>query len=906
VRRFLAACVVGIVCLAGATWAAGDWQLGPFVKADDANPCLQARADAVFRCPISGDVKWEAKDVFNPAAVARDGKVYLIYRAENKPGQLAKTSRLGLAWSDDGLHFTRRETPVLYPDNDIMKQYEWPGGVEDPRVVENDDGHYVMTYTAYDGKVARLAVATSRDLLAWEKHGLAFDGKYRDEWTKSAAIICRQDGERLFATKVAGKYWMYLRDSKLLAATSDDLIHWKILEDEQGQPRVIFGGRAGHFDSELVEPGPPPMLRSDGIWMIYNGVNAKEGGDASIPAGTFSGGQILFDSKDPTRVLQRSNKCFIRPDRPYEQTGQVANVCFLEGLVFFKGSWLLYYGTADSKIAVAVCGQLTIAAVERMPRLPEPLAVRDWSAVARDYYSFVLNPETVVDGHHLAAVKPGEAGFRMTSFVGSKLQDEAMTCLSAVIGAQLAGLDARKLNSVDWVRAAKAWYSPKLGIYRHNRGDNNPVAHADIYGYWAAIQGMIIAAQHPDDAELQNHVRTSVAAFLKIAHGMGCPDQPNFDVLGFNFDTGKPDGRNEPMNRFGHAPSVAWPLVVGASLAAKPDPELLVCARAALRWHIENPGRYEVSHLMGPLAAARLNAEHGCDLDMGRLMAIWFGDGDRKRHSWHITAGTRCGGMTCDGLDGAKWGEKERSFHAFAMGSLQGPAWLVPVARYDQRYARDIARYALHAANSSRLFQGEGLDWDHQDHKDWKDKWDPKNLLFYEALVSWDWSDKRTYRPYATGDPIRLGWDCPKAEPKEYYARKKEWFSKSCNNLSLYMGNHVGFLGGIVALTGVPGILRWDCLATDWFHAPAYPTSLYYNPFDEPRTVNVTLSKPSDLYDLVAGDFVARNVQFSYRLTLAPDQAVVLVAVLPNGTLERRGTQLLVDGIVVDYRGAKP
>jgi hypothetical protein len=70
--------------------------------------------------------------------------------------------------------------------------------------------------------------------------------------------------------------------------------------------------------------------------------------------------------------------------------------------------------------------------------------------------------------------------------------------------------------------------------------------------------------------------------------------------------------------------------------------------------------------------------------------------------------------------------------------------------------------------------------------------------------------------------------------------------------------------------------------------------------------VNVTLSKPSDLYDLVAGDFVARNVQFSYRLTLAPDHVVVLVAVLPNGTLERRGTQLLVDGIVVDYRGAKP
>jgi len=550
--------------------------------------------------------------------------------------------------------------------------------------------------------------------------------------------------------------------------------------------------------------------------------------------------------------------------------------------------------------------QLPIAAVERMPRLPEPLAVRDWAAVARAYYTFVLNPETVLDGRHLAVMEAGEAGFRMPSFVGTKPADEALTCLSAVIGAKLAGLDPRQHNGVDWVQAAKAWYSPRLGICRNHRGDPSPVVHTDIYGYWAAILGLVIAAQHPDDAEPQEQARTAVAAFLKIAHGLGCPGQPNFEVLGFNFDTGLPDGRNEPMNRFGHAPSVAWPLVVGAGLEPQAAPELIACARAALRWHIEHPGRYEVSHLMGPLAAARLNAEHGGDIDLARIMAIWFGDGDRERHSWHITAGTRCGGITCDGLDGAKWNEKERSFHAFAMGTLQGPAWLLPVARYDQRYARAIARYALHAANSARLFQGYGLDWDHQDHKDWKDKWDPQCLLFYEALTPWDWSDQRVYRPYATGDPIRLGWGCPKAEPNEYYAQKKEWFSKSCNNLALYMGNHVGFLGGIVGLTEVPGVLRWDCVATDWFHAPAYPTSLYYNPYEQPKTVSMPLLKPSDLYDLVTGSFVARNAQTVYRLALAPDQAVVLVAAPPHGKAERRGAQLLIDGVVGDYRALAP
>ena len=51
--------------------------------------------------------------------------------------------------------------------------------------------------------------------------------------------------------------------------------------------------------------------------------------------------------------LNRSNVPFFVPSESFEITGQVGNVCFLEGLVYFKDKWLLYYGTADSKIAVA-------------------------------------------------------------------------------------------------------------------------------------------------------------------------------------------------------------------------------------------------------------------------------------------------------------------------------------------------------------------------------------------------------------------------------------------------------------------------------------------------------------------------------------------------------------------------
>lgn len=68
----------------------------------------------------------------------------------------------------------------------------------------------------------------------------------------------------------------------------------------------------------------------------------------------YSAGQILLDKNDPTKVLDRCDENFFHPKKSYEITGQVNYVCFLEGVVPFKGKWFLYYGTADSQIAVSV------------------------------------------------------------------------------------------------------------------------------------------------------------------------------------------------------------------------------------------------------------------------------------------------------------------------------------------------------------------------------------------------------------------------------------------------------------------------------------------------------------------------------------------------------------------------
>ena len=328
--------------------------LGPFAKPAGSNPVLLPR-DAV-RFPR------EATATFNPAAVVKDGRVFVLYRAEDATGELkigGHTSRIGLAESADGLRFTRREAPVLFPDSDAQRGYEWPGGVEDPRVVQTGDGTYILTYTQWNRQVPRLAVATSRDLIHWTKHGPAFalsrGGKYLNMDTKSGAILARVEGDRLVATKVNGTYWMYFNVPEVLIATSDNLLDWTPLEDGDGKLVKVLAPRPGYFDSWLVEAGPPALVTPNGIVLVYNAGNSGTIGDSTLPARVYTAGQALFDARNPVKLLARSSRPFMKPTEPYERTGQYPEgTTFVEGLVPFGGRWYLYYGSADSRVGVAV------------------------------------------------------------------------------------------------------------------------------------------------------------------------------------------------------------------------------------------------------------------------------------------------------------------------------------------------------------------------------------------------------------------------------------------------------------------------------------------------------------------------------------------------------------------------
>lgn len=340
------------------------WTLGGFERPQGVNPIISPDSTTTFLDPMSDSlVRWEENDTFNPGAVVKDGKVYVLYRAEDKYGIGIgfRTSRLGLAESKDGIHFTQHKEPVLFPAKDDQKEFEWPGGIEDPRLAVTEDGTYVVFYTQWNRDVPRLGVATSKDLINWQKHGPIFrNAKYQkvfNEGHKSASIVTKLKNDKLVITKIDGKYFMYWGEHGVSGATSTDLINWEPILNEEGNLAKFIKPREGYFDSALTECGPPAVMTDKGILLLYNGKNHnnKVLADPRFNLGTYSAGQVLFSSKNPTEVIQRMDVPFLRPMEDFEKSGQYKDgTVFLQGLTYFKNKWFLYYGCADSKVGVAV------------------------------------------------------------------------------------------------------------------------------------------------------------------------------------------------------------------------------------------------------------------------------------------------------------------------------------------------------------------------------------------------------------------------------------------------------------------------------------------------------------------------------------------------------------------------
>ena len=264
------------------------------------------------------ELPFEKAAVYNPCAAVLRNKVYMIYRAEGDYYD-RYVSTLCLAISSDGIHFKKyKNNPVIKPSTDHESR-----GCEDPRITKVGSTFY-MTYTAWAGHKVGVALATSKDLIHWHKHGVVLEN------TKSAQIL---------STPIAGHYFMLVGDMHIKLAHSKDLIHWHIEHEH------ILSPRSHKFDNELVEVGPEPILKNGEYIVIYN---------SSDNLGRYHASYFILDPQNPKKVLYRHNKPIFSPEEYYELYGKVNYVVFIEALVKFKNKYLVYYGAADKSIGGAV------------------------------------------------------------------------------------------------------------------------------------------------------------------------------------------------------------------------------------------------------------------------------------------------------------------------------------------------------------------------------------------------------------------------------------------------------------------------------------------------------------------------------------------------------------------------
>ena len=530
--------------------------------------------------------------------------------------------------------------------------------------------------------------------------------------------------------------------------------------------------------------------------------------------------------------------------------------------------------------------QIPIGRIDQMPNIPAPYLMRNWKSVAASFDSIAFDPSR--SGQYLPLLQqysgtinyPAQGSFRIQSYVGSGYGGEAVTCLPAIVGAGLVGIDKSNQSGVNWVLMAQEWFNSKNG---ENVYLNSPSAGTGDDWWYETMPNVFafqIASVFPSAGDFRSRIPVVASRWRTAITAMGGSTTPwslaNVNHRAMNLLTMKPNDTGVPEPEA--AGAIAWILYMAYVATGSEDFRAgAEISLESLLVYSTNPS-YELQLPYGTYVAARMNAEIGTSYDVTKMMNWCFSDGNGTLRQWGAIVGN-WGGYDCSGLIGESSTSND---YAFFMNGAEQAGALVPLVRYDDRYARAIGKWALNVANASRLFYANYLPDDHQDSQVWAHQYDPNASIAHESMHRYSLSNG-TISPFATGDAIR-GGGAP-------------------TNLGIYGAAHAGILGGIIDTTNVPGILRLDLLRTDYFHAPAYPTYLYFNPYVSDTSVSLALGPGAfDLYNTVTKSYIAHGATGTVSLAVPGNSAAVVVIAPPGGSLTTDMDRTLINGIVVDFR----
>ncbi len=541
--------------------------------------------------------------------------------------------------------------------------------------------------------------------------------------------------------------------------------------------------------------------------------------------------------------------------------------------------------------------QIKINRIDSMPNLPTPFKVMDFKEMAIKYDSLVFDDTQTGDYWPLIWSDNSRKNFDQETFgiytaMGDLRQGkdhydgvfhESLATIGSVFGASLVGIDKSNQNGKNYVSMLKNYFNSdtKWNIIMNNTCPE--VAQlGGGYGrdWWYDVYPNMlfygVADKYPNEKDFEMIQRSIADKFFEADSVMA----GNYNYSYFDY------AALEPKNNWickqqdvaaGHA------YVLYSAYQKFNDHKYLQGAKSSLEALLNQESNqfYEILMPFGAYVAARLNAEEGTNYDFTKILEWTFNGSPECRQGWGVLR-DNWNGYDVSGLIGST---VHNGGFAFMMNTYDTMWPLVPMVRYDQRYANVIGKWMLNASNAMKFFYPYEMADKHQTIPEAKKH--TKGVIAYEGLIKKSHLDG--YQDLEA--PIAIG-DGP------------HWVqgNPDVSQFSVYGSGHVGIAGSIISKTNVENILQLNLLATELYGKKAFPSFLYYNPNSEIKTVTIDVGNTKvKIYDAIKSTFIGEKVTNIFHFNIDKEQSALLVIIPQNAKISEVNGKLMANDVVIDY-----